>query len=208
MEQSESGKLNDEHGWISAPTPLTSEMDYHFRTQQDPRLPPSLVHHNWSSQLPPISHSAMPAFAPPLFPDHSYAHDDYASDYKQQPSPNSPSGSSSPSSPGGLGAVPRLPPILQVEKQVVTTSATQAASASRRTNAASFQCPVPSCTSTFTRRFNLRGALPPPFFSYSLSFLLLLTVTPRLLQINCGHMSSFRGVYIYPNLTLFSAFSF
>jgi hypothetical protein len=51
----------------------------------------------------------------------------------------------------------RLPPILQVEKQQVTTSATQAASASRRRNEANFQCPVPGCGSTFTRRFNLRG---------------------------------------------------
>lgn len=53
----------------------------------------------------------------------------------------------------------RLPPILQVEKQQVTTSATQAASASRRRNEAHFVCPVPGCGSTFTRRFNLRGHL-------------------------------------------------
>ncbi|TCD71586.1 hypothetical protein EIP91_007333 [Steccherinum ochraceum] len=56
-------------------------------------------------------------------------------------------------------SVPRLPPILQVEKQQVTTSATQAASASRRRNEANFICPVPGCGSTFTRRFNLRGHL-------------------------------------------------
>jgi len=56
-------------------------------------------------------------------------------------------------------SVPRLPPILQVEKQQVTTSATQAASASRRRNEANFVCPVPGCASTFTRRFNLRGHL-------------------------------------------------
>lgn len=70
------------------------------------------------------------------------------------------------SSQGGVGAnhypsasgVPRLPPILQVEKQQVTTSATQLASANRRRNEAHFQCPVPGCGSTFTRRFNLRGA--------------------------------------------------
>lgn len=53
--------------------------------------------------------------------------------------------------------VTRLPPILQVEKKQVTTSATQAASASRRRNEAHFICPVPGCGSTFTRRFNLRG---------------------------------------------------
>jgi uncharacterized Zn-finger protein len=71
------------------------------------------------------------------------------------------------STPGGPGAnhypsstsVPRLPPILQVEKQQVTTSATQLASASRRRNEAHFVCPVPGCGSTFTRRFNLRGHL-------------------------------------------------
>lgn len=57
------------------------------------------------------------------------------------------------------GEVPRLPPILQVEKQHVTTTATQAASASRRRNDAQFKCPVPGCGSTFTRRFNLRGHL-------------------------------------------------
>ena len=56
--------------------------------------------------------------------------------------------------------VPRLPPIMQVEKQQVTTSATQAASASRRRNEANFVCPVPGCGSTFTRRFNLRGTSP------------------------------------------------
>ncbi|KAJ7680570.1 hypothetical protein DFH06DRAFT_1163542 [Mycena polygramma] len=69
--------------------------------------------------------------------------------------------------PGGPGVnhypssngVPRLPPILQVEKQQVTTSATQLASASRRRNEAHFVCPVPGCGSTFTRRFNLRGHL-------------------------------------------------
>jgi hypothetical protein len=74
-------------------------------------------------------------------------------------------GHDSSSSQGGAGAnhypsssnVPRLPPIMQVEKQQVTTSATQLASASRRRNEAHFVCPVPGCGSTFTRRFNLRG---------------------------------------------------
>ncbi|KAG8903224.1 hypothetical protein FRB99_003577 [Tulasnella sp. 403] len=55
--------------------------------------------------------------------------------------------------------IPRLPPIHQVEKARVTTSATQAASAQRRRNDATFKCPVPGCGSTFTRRFNLRGHL-------------------------------------------------
>lgn len=59
------------------------------------------------------------------------------------------------------GSPPRLPPILQVEKQQVTTTATMAASANRRRNEAAYKCPVPGCGSTFTRRFNLRGTLPP-----------------------------------------------
>ncbi|KAG8900340.1 hypothetical protein FRC00_013350, partial [Tulasnella sp. 408] len=41
--------------------------------------------------------------------------------------------------------VPRLPPILQVERTRVTTTATQAASAQRRRNDATFKCPVPGC---------------------------------------------------------------
>ncbi|PWN33092.1 uncharacterized protein FA14DRAFT_115253, partial [Meira miltonrushii] len=38
-----------------------------------------------------------------------------------------------------------------------TTSATQAASASRRKNEAIHVCPIPGCGSTFTRKFNLNG---------------------------------------------------
>lgn len=41
--------------------------------------------------------------------------------------------------------------------QQVTTSATQAASASRRKNEAIHVCPIPGCGSTFTRKFNLNG---------------------------------------------------
>jgi uncharacterized Zn-finger protein len=85
----------------------------------------------------------------------------------QPPTPSSPSADQTTVPPAGAGAnhypssagVPRLPPILQVEKQQVTTSATQLASASRRRNEAHFVCPVPGCGSTFTRRFNLRGHL-------------------------------------------------
>ena len=77
--------------------------------------------------------------------------------------PSGPANDSEPQSGAGANhypssqGVPRLPPILQVEKQQVTTSATQLASASRRRNEAHFVCPVPGCGSTFTRRFNLRG---------------------------------------------------
>jgi len=66
--------------------------------------------------------------------------------------------------------VTRLPPILQVEKKQVTTSATQAASASRRRNEAHFICPVPGCGSTFTRRFNLRGKCDCEYPSVGPSF--------------------------------------
>ncbi|KAI0949352.1 hypothetical protein AcW1_008988 [Taiwanofungus camphoratus] len=67
----------------------------------------------------------------------------------------------------GPSVMPRLPPILQVEKQQVTTSATQAASASRRRNEAHFVCPVPGCGSTFTRRFNLREVSDDRTFTLS-----------------------------------------
>ncbi|KAJ7703014.1 hypothetical protein B0H17DRAFT_1041265 [Mycena rosella] len=90
----------------------------------------------------------------------------YSRAQQQQSSPSSPGpdGSMAPAGPGinhypSSNGVPRLPPILQVEKQQVTTSATQLASASRRRNEAHFICPVPGCGSTFTRRFNLRGHL-------------------------------------------------
>ncbi|KAG8917938.1 hypothetical protein FRC01_002119, partial [Tulasnella sp. 417] len=62
--------------------------------------------------------------------------------------------------------VPRLPPILQVERTRVTTSATQAASAQRRRDDATFKCPVPGCGSTFTRRFNLRAPRWPSVPGY------------------------------------------
>ncbi|KAJ7772534.1 hypothetical protein DFH07DRAFT_802243 [Mycena maculata] len=86
------------------------------------------------------------------------------SQQQQQGPPPEPGADGMPGGPGvnhypSSNGVPRLPPILQVEKQQVTTSATQAASASRRRNEAHFVCPVPGCGSTFTRRFNLRGHL-------------------------------------------------
>ncbi len=97
------------------------------------RAPQAAMLYAQSQQLPPIQASGP---APPTRPRSSSL---IASTFSQ-------------------GAnVPRLPPIMQVEKQQVTTSATQAASASRRRNEANFVCPVPGCGSTFTRRFNLRG---------------------------------------------------
>ncbi|WFD07912.1 hypothetical protein MVES1_003281 [Malassezia vespertilionis] len=45
----------------------------------------------------------------------------------------------------------------QTRTPVVTTSAAQAASASRRKAEAVFTCPFPDCGSTFTRQYNLRG---------------------------------------------------
>jgi len=47
----------------------------------------------------------------------------------------------------------------QTHTPVVTTSASQAASASRRKAEALFTCPFPDCDSTFTRQYNLRGHL-------------------------------------------------
>lgn len=84
--------------------------------------------------------------------------------------------------PSPIGGIPcRLPPILQVEKQQVTTTATQAASASRRRNEAHFICPVPGCGSTFTRRFNLRGQSPFTVCGFAFSFLSSCRAGP-----NCG----------------------
>lgn len=109
-----------------------------------------------------------PSDSTPILPSASqFASNNSSEIYRPAPqSPASPSPSpEASSSQGGAGAnhypsasgVPRLPPILQVEKVTVTTSATQLASASRRRNEANFLCPVPGCGSTFTRRFNLRG---------------------------------------------------
>jgi len=47
----------------------------------------------------------------------------------------------------------------RVERQNVTTPATELASANRRKNRAPFTCPVEGCGSTFTRQFNLKGHL-------------------------------------------------
>jgi hypothetical protein len=79
-------------------------------------------------------------------------------------------------------AITRLPPILQVEKKQVTTSATQAASASRRRNEAHFACPVPGCGSTFTRRFNLRGTQlhhMSVFCNKSIFYQVIFDLTPK-----------------------------
>jgi hypothetical protein len=93
----------------------------------------------------PSTVTSLPSAVPPITPDDGE---------------DSPGGDRS-GSPFTPGSVPRLPPIMQVEKVQVTTTATQAASASRRRNEAHFVCPVPGCGSTFTRRFNLRGGLRP-----------------------------------------------
>jgi len=49
-----------------------------------------------------------------------------------------------------------------VSKPNVTTTATAEASERRRKTDANFACPVPGCGSTFTRHFNLKGALRRP----------------------------------------------
>lgn len=99
---------------------------------------------------PNRSHTSGSGTTPPL------SAGDHTVSQSQSPSPKSPTSSLRFES--FSSQVPRLPPILQVEKTVVTTTATQAASAQRRRNDAAFKCPVPGCGSTFTRRFNLRGA--------------------------------------------------
>ncbi|KAG5646140.1 hypothetical protein DXG03_004379 [Asterophora parasitica] len=68
---------------------------------------------------------------------------------------------------GGLGAVggeggllgAGLGEMAVVSKQNVTTGRTANASQKRRKQDANFMCPVPGCGSTFTRSFNLKGAL-------------------------------------------------
>ncbi|KAG1715743.1 hypothetical protein ID866_1411 [Astraeus odoratus] len=115
------------------------------------------------SQLPPLTQTTSPAgipSAPPPPPPHELKQEAFyspsAAELYSQAMACSSAGLSDPQGHFANG-VTRLPPILQVEKKQVTTSATQAASASRRRNEAHFICPVPGCGSTFTRRFNLRG---------------------------------------------------
>ena len=129
----------------------------------------------YSYELSSRVHFAQPSSSSPIMnnPPHSPKQDPYypspifsASQQPPSSSQHEPPHADQPPAPSGAGAnhypsstgVPRLPPIYQVEKQQVTTSATQLASASRRRNEAHFVCPVPGCGSTFTRRFNLRGA--------------------------------------------------
>lgn len=147
-------------------------------------IPPLGSHLSQTNQLPPLTplrsphhHAANPPYPAsrrdgkrsPTDPEAYYTPSpaSYYSHSQTIPSSSPPplsavSTVSSPTtSPATPGAVCRLPPIFQVERQQVTTSATQAASASRRRNEANFLCPVPGCGSTFTRRFNLRGAWEP-----------------------------------------------
>ncbi|KAI0719367.1 hypothetical protein C8T65DRAFT_736701 [Cerioporus squamosus] len=56
--------------------------------------------------------------------------------------------------PGADGGVP-----MTVTRPHVTTPSTAKASHDRRKQPANFACPVPGCGSTFTRHFNLKGAL-------------------------------------------------
>lgn len=108
--------------------------------------------------LPPIQHPSMSGSQPELKQE-SYYTPTSAELYTHAQVLASGAGEGSVSTHySSVPSITRLPPILQVEKKQVTTSATQAASASRRRNEAHFACPVPGCGSTFTRRFNLRGA--------------------------------------------------
>ncbi|KAG6920305.1 hypothetical protein DXG01_005074 [Tephrocybe rancida] len=106
-------------------------------------------HLNHFSPHPPAEQSPVPSGSRPATEDKNPSSQDYVygEPYNRGPESQPPSpGHESGSSQGGAGAnhypsssgVPRLPPILQVEKQQVTTSATQLASASRRRNEAHF----------------------------------------------------------------------
>jgi hypothetical protein len=82
-----------------------------------------------------------------------------------------------------------LPPIKEIKRDTVTTTATQAASANRRRNEAHFLCPVPGCGSTFTRRFNLRGAPDPRRGTPHGRLIILLLGSFARLQVICGPTS-------------------
>ncbi|KAI0749123.1 hypothetical protein C8Q74DRAFT_1320451 [Fomes fomentarius] len=107
----------------------------HCSDDDSQRMPQAAMLYAQSQQLPPIQASG------PAPPTCTHSSSLIASTFSQ-------------------GAnVLHLPPIIQVEKQQVGTSATRAASVSRRRNEANLVCPIPGCGSTFTRRFNLRGHL-------------------------------------------------
>ncbi|KAF8973115.1 hypothetical protein BDZ97DRAFT_1779479 [Flammula alnicola] len=140
------------------PQPIMNNQQRHS-PKPDAYYPPNALQLYTQAQQPQQQQPQQPQHAPQPQPQ------------SQTSTPSSPTmaaaASAESTATGGAGAnhypsstgVPRLPPILQVEKQQVTTSATQLASASRRRNEAHFVCPVPGCGSTFTRRFNLRGHL-------------------------------------------------
>ena len=54
---------------------------------------------------------------------------------------------------------PNSSALITVSKQTVTSERTAGASHRRRKQDANFLCPVPGCGSTFTRSFNLKGAV-------------------------------------------------
>ena len=147
------------------PLHIPSISSHLSQTSQLPPLPPLRSPHPHAAN-PPYPSSRRDGKRSPTDPEAYYTPSpaSYYSHSQTIPSSSPPplsavSTVSSPtSSPATPGAMCRLPPIFQVERQQVTTSATQAASASRRRNEANFLCPVPGCGSTFTRRFNLRGA--------------------------------------------------
>ncbi|KAG8701258.1 hypothetical protein FRC08_004195 [Ceratobasidium sp. 394] len=135
------------------PPPLTQAPSTHI---DDAALDPALAgdSHPFPLPDPPAVQDQRTGVLPPMQSETSASVSPPPPQYVTTGAP--PAGSAAD---GDWGDVPRLPPILQVEKQHVTTTATQAASASRRRNDAQFKCPVPGCGSTFTRRFNLRGHL-------------------------------------------------
>jgi hypothetical protein len=91
------------------------------------------------------------------------SHSPYSRQLSISPSPSSnPRALSSGSDYTAVGPVAKaehdvVVPVHLVERQHVTTPATELASQSRRKNKAPFVCPVEGCGSTFTRQFNLKG---------------------------------------------------
>ncbi|GJJ06317.1 hypothetical protein Clacol_000508 [Clathrus columnatus] len=142
------------------PTPVQQEQYYPTRyVHSQPTLVPhgSSTAYDLNSSSRTTRSSSSDSSANYSDPMSSYGDETYAQQMQMSGVLSQTAGPSA--DPYGSSVVPRLPPIFQVERQQVTTTATQNASANRRRNDANFRCPVPGCGSTFTRRFNLKGHL-------------------------------------------------
>ncbi|KAF8210543.1 hypothetical protein K438DRAFT_1904012 [Mycena galopus ATCC 62051] len=134
-------------------SPMSTTPQYIIATGPPPPPMYAPEHQQNIPNVGPATHPSGPEYAQYYQPS---AAELYARSQQGPPPPGSEGADGMP--PGGPG-VNHYPSANGVEKQQVTTSATQLASQSRRRNEAHFVCPVPGCGSTFTRRFNLRGHL-------------------------------------------------